>query len=108
MFSSIIVLVIVSALWGTASNPSRPMSMLRVQLECRENENYLVQGNNYLADEEYQAAISSYTCAIEDERTLVEAFVQRSQAYFGLGDYGSSISDLTQAIFLEPDNPTYY
>ena len=62
-----------------------------------------------LADnQKKEVLISSYTKAINRDKDLVEAYVNRAVINFELGNYSSALKDLDSAVNLNPEDPQVY
>ena len=66
------------------------------------------QGNRYAREQNWDAAIASYTEAIRVKPDYAEAYMQRGLAYFIKGDLDNSITDLTEVIRLDPGKKEAY
>ena len=65
---------------------------------------YIRQGDRHYAEENYEAAIASYTQALETFRLHAYAYYQRANAYRQLENYEAAVNDYTQALQLNPNN----
>ena len=63
-----------------------------------------LRGLALVADEQAIDAISSFDEALDIDRDLIAALLGRSFAQASLGNVDGAITDLTQALELEPDN----
>ena len=68
-------------------------------------EQHYNNGVELSADRLYQEAIEAYTRAIELDDELVNAYINRGNAYFQLGEYENALADLDQAVALDSENP---
>jgi tetratricopeptide (TPR) repeat protein len=64
---------------------------------------YYNSGLELLLDEEYTAAINAFTRAIELDPKLAEAFNDRGNAYFQIGEFEQAMIDYNRAVELKPD-----
>ena len=70
---------------------------------------YFYRGNAYKALENYLAAITDYTQALQLDPNFANAYNNRATSRASLGDIQGSIADFTQAIQIDPqDAITYY
>jgi tetratricopeptide (TPR) repeat protein len=71
-------------------------------------EEFLSQGMEQFSTGNYNAAIESFTKAIELDTSLVDAYYKRGLAYFYKGDNLLAIEDFTEAIRLNPNYTEAY
>jgi tetratricopeptide (TPR) repeat protein len=62
-------------------------------------------GVAYYKSQQFQSAIVQYGMAIEKNPTLAYVWGDRGLARLEIGEYGSAIEDLTEAIRLDGNNP---
>src|SRR5689334_13961681 len=84
------------------SPPSR-RSAIKTKAEA-----FYVQGKNQHVNGDLEAAIASYTKAIEQNSEYVAAYNSRGLAYFDLGDKEKAIADYNQALRINPNNAQAY
>ena len=56
----------------------------------------------------YDDAITHYTKAIDLKYDLIEAYNNRGNAYYGIGDFSAAIDDFNKAIELDPEDAGAY
>ncbi len=66
---------------------------------------YLLRGNEYLENADYDNAISAYEKALMLDPDFVDAFNNKGVAYYEQGNYGLALESYNQAI---QRNPDYY
>jgi len=71
-------------------------------------EEFLSQGMEQFSTGNYDAAIESFTKAIELDTSLVDAYYKRGLAHFYKGDNLLAIEDFTQAVRLNPNYAEAY
>ena len=96
----------VSTLAEEVKNPRRNV-LLAAVLTC------LITGiwsgaQVYLAQQDYDGAISDFTQVIKLDPRNVVAWVSRGQAYAAAHDFENAVGDLNQAIKLSPAEPSVY
>ncbi len=64
---------------------------------------YNNRGTAYVAEGEYDKAISCFTKALKARRKFPEAYCNRGIAYYEKGNYDRAIPDFNKAIELNPD-----
>jgi len=60
------------------------------------------KAESHLEKEEYDAAISAYTTALDLDSTESAAYCGRGNAYLGKGDNDKAVTDYSEAIRLDP------
>jgi Flp pilus assembly protein TadD len=68
----------------------------------------LVQGDNSLAQGNYEQAIAVYSKAIEINPQRAHGYIHRGMARFQIGDRNGAIEDFSSAIDIEPNNDNAY
>ncbi|XP_067890415.1 small glutamine-rich tetratricopeptide repeat-containing protein beta-like isoform X2 [Heterodontus francisci] len=66
------------------------------------------EGNNYIKEENYRAAVDSYTQAIELDPNSAVYFCNRAAAQSKLNNYTAAIQDCKRAIAIDPDYSKAY
>lgn len=69
---------------------------------------YINRGSAYYKKEQYDAAASDYTRAIELDPKDAVAYNKRGIAYYREGEYDAAINDITKAIKLDPKYAVAY
>ncbi len=69
---------------------------------------HYVQGEAYVRNGQYGAAIAAYTKAIELNPQFAEAYCGRGHAYRQMREYDAAIKDYTKAVELKPDYAEAY
>lgn len=64
---------------------------------------HLLQGDTYLYQQQFDAAITEYSKAIELDPEYAVAYNNRGRAYYEQGELDSAISDFDKAIELDPE-----
>lgn len=76
---------------------------------CRDKSvDHYNRGVDYLANGQYDQAISEFTRAIEINPGLAYAYSNRGVAYAGKGEYDLAISDFTKFLEIYPLDATVY
>ncbi len=70
--------------------------------------NSMMQGQRYAAQRDYDLARSCFDEAIRKDDKFVDAYVERAKIELETKDFGSAISDLSQAIELRQDDAQLY
>ncbi|RMF21689.1 MAG: tetratricopeptide repeat protein, partial [Cyanobacteria bacterium J083] len=71
-------------------------------------EDYYVRGVQIAFEGDYQRAVEYYTKAIEINRSFIEAYIKRSEAYYYLKQDLGVLEDCNISIKLNPRNPIPY
>ena len=69
---------------------------------------HALMGHLHLGIQEYSVAATAFTTAIQNspESAIAPFFVGRSRAYHGLGDENARLSDISNALDIDPRNPS--
>lgn len=78
------------------------------EIEQRNAETYLKQGNVHFSQGDYQSAIADFNLAISFNPDNAHAYNNRGWAYYRLNDYQRAIDDYNQAISLNRDYADAY
>ncbi|MFN8457464.1 MAG: trypsin-like peptidase domain-containing protein [Anaerolineae bacterium] len=69
---------------------------------------YYDQGLPLLSDNQAEAAVDSFTQAIELDPDFIEAYYKRASAYRQQSQFAKALADHDKTIELSPDDPTFY
>lgn len=77
-----------------------------VSLPCfsQSSSDEIILGLKHLKAKEYEAAISSFTKAIEKDSTNVEAYTHRGREYFFKSNYAAALLDFNSALKFNPEH----
>ncbi|XP_038646985.1 small glutamine-rich tetratricopeptide repeat-containing protein beta isoform X2 [Scyliorhinus canicula] len=89
-------------IWNTPSGFT-PSAQDAIRAEQLKNE-----GNNYIKEENYRAAVDSYSQAIELDPNSAVYFCNRAAAQSKLNNYTAAIEDCKRAIAIDPDYSKAY
>ena len=73
-----------------------------LQLQGQSAETFIIQGDNFLMNTQFENAINAYTRALEVNPDHVEALIKRSQAYATTNRLGESTRDMEKALEINP------
>jgi len=90
------------------ANPEKSIQVMRRGLAVARSVKdllYFNLGNNLFRQKEYTLAEQMYTNAIETNRTMDDAYLNRANARLELASYGAAREDYIEYLHLAPDNP---
>jgi tetratricopeptide (TPR) repeat protein len=88
----------------------RGLDYLERALAAAPSQAYFFRGNiHVLSTAEYEAALADYTRALELNSGDYEAYINRGNTYYALGQYDAALADYNRALELKPGiAETYY